>query len=318
MSASYTNLKGTDSLRKYSYEEILEMNVINFFDWGFINKDAFYNVRIPSSGAYGGDYSRLRPVRDARYTNGKVWEAARLNWVWESGLDSSQQPISISGVFVNSTFHPASGNTFYIDYPNGRVVFNTAISETATVKAEYSYKWINVIHSEDVPFLRKIQQESFRVDNANFLSGSGDYISYGQTRLQLPFVAVEVADGNYKGYQIGGSQWCYKTLKFYVVAEDGMSNRIADVISQQNDKTIYLYDTNLVGEANRFPLTFLGTVASGALTYPDMLNNYLYDNGVQHGKVSFINTKTQAGQKLTDNLTYRVVTMTAEAVLTKI
>ena len=32
MSASYTNLKGINSLREFSYEEILEHNLINFFD----------------------------------------------------------------------------------------------------------------------------------------------------------------------------------------------------------------------------------------------------------------------------------------------
>jgi hypothetical protein len=318
MSASYTNLKGVNSLSKFSYEEILEHNIINFFDWGFINKDGFYNVRIPSSGSYGGEFSRLRSVNDRRYTNGQVWESARLNWVWESGLDAAQTPISISGVFVNNTFHPASGNSYYVDYPNGRIIFNNPISQSSTVRVEHSYKWINVISSQKVPWLRKVQQNSFRVDNPNFLTGSGEYIAYGQTRLQLPFVAVEVADGYYKGYELGGSQLCYKTLKFYVVGEDSVVNRIADVISQQNEKTIYLYDTNEVIENNNMPLTWKGSIAPGALTYPDMIDSYTYTNGVLHGKVSLLNAKPQAVQQLTDNIIQKVVTITAESVLTRI
>lgn len=318
MSAAYTNLKGFDSLTKFSYEEILEQNVINFLDWGFINKDGFFNVRIPASGAYGGDFSRLRPVRDVQYTNGQVWEAARLNWVWESGLESAASPISISGVFVNSTFYPASGNAYYVDYPNGRIIFNTAISQSATVRVEHSYKWINITSSQKVPWLRKVQQNSFRVDSSDFLTGSGDYLSYGRTRLQLPFVAVEVADGYYKGYELGGSQLAYKTLKFYVVGEDSIVNRIADIISQQSDKTIYLYDTNEVVADNRFPLTWKGSIAASGLTYPDMITEYTYTNGVLHGKVSLLNSKPQAAQQLTDNITQKVVTITAESVLTRI
>lgn len=317
MTAAYTTLKGFDSLNKFSYGQILEHNLINFLDWGFINKEGFYNVRIPQSGAYGGDYSRLRPVVDARFTNGKVWEAARLNWVWESGLEN-RTPISISGVYVNNTFIPASGGTYYVDYPNGRVVFNTAISQSATVRVEHSYKWINVTSSQNVPWLRKVQPDSFRVDNTDFLAGSGEYISYGQTRLQLPFVAVEIVDGYYKGYELGGSQLCYKVAKFYVVGEDSIVDRIADVISQQNEKTIYLYDSNEIVENNRAPLTYNGSIASGALTYPDMLTNYLYNNGVLHGKVSLLNSKPQPAQQLTDNIIQRVVTITTEAVLTKI
>lgn len=318
MANSYTNLKGFDSLQKFSYEEILEHNIINFFDWGFINKDGFFNVRIPSSGAYGGDFSRLRSVKDARYTDGKVWEAARLNWVWESGLESSQQPISISGVFVNNTFLPASSGGFTIDYPNGRIIFTNAISTNSTVRLEHSYKWINVISSQKVPWLRKIQQNSFRVDNPDFLTGSGEYLSYGQTRIQLPFVAVEISNDYYKGYQLGGSQWCYKTVKFYIVGEDSKVNRIADAISQQNEKTIYLYNTNLAITANNMPLRWNGSIASGAKTYPDMINTYIYNDGVMHGKVSFLEAKSQAGQQLTDNIIQKVVTMTTESVLTKI
>lgn len=318
MPASYTTLKGFDSLNKFSYEEILEHNIINFFDWGFINKDGFYNVRIPTSGAYGGDFSRLRPVRDARFTNGQVWEGVRLNWVWESGLTGSRSPISISGVFVNNTFYPASSGQFHVDYPNGRIVFTNAISQTATVRVEHSYKWINVISSQNVPWLRKVQQNSFRADDANFLSGSGEYLNYGQTRIQLPFVAVEVADGYYKGYELGGSQLCYKTLKFYVVGEDSTVNRIANAISDQNDKTIYLYNTNEVVDANNSPLRWNGSIASGALTYPDMINTYTYTNGVLHGKVSLLESKPQAAQRLTDNIIQKVVTITTEAVLTQI
>lgn len=319
-----TQLKGTTSLGNYSYTEILEHNIKAFFDWGFINKDGFINVEIPSSGAYGGDFSRLRHVRDPRYTNGRVWEAVRGNWVWESGLESSNSPIQISGVFVNNVFLPTSGGQFHINYPNGQVIFTSGINTNSTVRIAYSHKWINVVSTDSVPWLRRGQQRSFRVDNSNFLIGSGDFTVLKQSRLDLPMVAVEIVGENYKGYQLGGWQYCFNRVKFYVIAEDKSSaERISHIIANQNEKTIFMFDSNLLAQNNAFPLDYRGSIANNAKTYPDLVDlsgngGFRYTNGLLHGKVSFIDADRQEGQQLTDNIYQKVVTLETEAVLTKI
>lgn len=322
--ASDTQLKGFDSFSKYSYLENLEKNLIMFFDWGFINKDAFQNFNIPTSGAYGGDYSRLRLVNDTRFSNGTIWESARLNWIWESGLESANQPISISGIFVNNIFKSKTDGTYRIDYPNGRIIFNSGIALNSTVRVAHSSKWINVIPSDSVPWLRKFQQNSFRVDNSNFLSGSGDYLNFSESRLQLPVVAVEIADDYYEPAAIGGSQYCYARVKFHVIAEDVPTvKRISNAISSQSEKTIFIFDSNRMASENRFPLDQFGSVISGAMTYPQLVaysgvGGYRQLDGVLAGKVSLDRPQTQSLQVLTSNVIQKTTTYLTNAILTRI
>jgi hypothetical protein len=321
-----TELNCLDSLSTYSYKEILEQNLISFFDWGFVNVGGFTNANIPTSGAYGGDFSRLRAVNDVRYsgTNSnlrRVWEAPRMNWVWETGLVSTTAPVNISGVFVGSTFYPNSGGTFYIDYPHGHIVFNTGIAINSVVRMAYSSKWIHVTSTENVPWLRLGQRSSFRADSAQFLQGSGDYEWYGESRLQFPVVAVELARSHQTGYELGGNHLAYDQVNFFVIAEDkGAVDRIADVIGRQNDKTVYLYDPNRLATNNAAPLNLNGSINS-RLTYPALVvysgdGGYRLTKGVLWGKTTLLNAQVQDRQELTPSIYQRSVTLTAESVLT--
>ena len=148
-------------------------NIIEFFDWGILNAGGFFNIEIPTSGLYAGEKHKLRLVDDPRYTKGQVWEGFRSNWVWQSGLSTIEQPNTIikikpdastypnlsnypgvSGIFLDDGnfdgFLPASGvggYKYHIDYPNGRVVFDSAISTGATDTAEFSHKWVDVVRA---------------------------------------------------------------------------------------------------------------------------------------------------------------------------
>jgi len=204
----YKHLRGFPNTQDATLSNTLLENFITFYDWGFTDLGAFYSIEIPQSGIYGGDRHKLRAVKDPNYTDGQVWEAYRSNWVWETGVLNPEQPIRISGIFVGGTFR-ATGNIeapYYIDYPDGRVVFDTAISTSAEVKLEYSHKWVDVIPAEGVPWFREIQRGSFRSDNPTFVQfGSGDWAQLGQTRVQLPTVAVEVIPAkSLMGRELGG------------------------------------------------------------------------------------------------------------------
>jgi len=166
-----TNFRGNFSIGDVSITEAIEDNLISYIDWCFLQMGAFFNVEIPSSGAYGGNLNTLRPVDDPRYTDGQIWESYRQNWVWESGLQTSTQPINISGVFINNTFLPR-GSGYSIDYKHGQLIFDTPRSITSNVKLAYSHKWINVVGASEVPWFRTGQTRSFRVDDSNFSVGS--------------------------------------------------------------------------------------------------------------------------------------------------
>ena len=61
----------------------LESNLKSYLDWGFLGIGGWFNVEIPTSGAFGGTFDQLRLVDDPSYSRGQIWEAARKDWVWE-------------------------------------------------------------------------------------------------------------------------------------------------------------------------------------------------------------------------------------------
>ena len=276
-------LRGFSNSQDATLSNILLENFINFYDWGFIDKGGYYNISIPASGLYGGDKHKLRLVDDPNYNKGQVWEGYRSNWIWETGV-SLGSPTRVSGVFVDSTFR-ATGNIeepYYINYPEGRVVFDTAIASNSEVQLEYSHKWLNVIPAEGVPWFREIQKGSMRLDNATFLQfGSGDWAQLGQTRVQLPAMAVEVAPPiGLTPYQLGGGQWAHNDILFYVIAENHWEcNNIMDQVAFQNDRTIWLFNTNAVALSGVYPFNYRNELNGNALPsglYPNLLNNFQY------------------------------------------
>lgn len=318
-----TTLKGINNIGETTITEAVKSNLISYFDWGFIDKGGYNNISISMSGYYGGDFSKLRPVSDPRYTNGKIWESARSNWVWESGV-SIGSPISISGIYINNTFHPASGGTYTVDYPNGRIIFNTAISQTSTVKVAHSHKWVKFTDSDNIPLLSQVQTYSYRVDNSDFMSGSGDYILLNDQKFQLPLVAIQTLNGEFHPYEIGsGARYKRDKIKMYILTEDGSSaNKIGDILSFADEKTLYMFDVNRMASENRFPLTFNGAVASGALTYPQLIRTsgdggYRYLEGVQHGKLRLYDCNTQGVQRLNDGVFMKTITFYTETILIK-
>lgn len=312
---SFTDLKGIDSYGENLVDDHIRANLISFFDWGFINKNAFHNVTIPTSGQYGGSKHKLELTNDPRYTNGQVWQAFRGNWVWQSGLTTN--PIPFSGVNVGGVFRPLSGvgpYSHYVDYPNGRVIFNTAISETSNVTAEYSYKLVNVVDAYQTKFFRDLQENSFRLDSPEFTNpSSGNWAVTPENRLQLPAVAVEVTNAKkYTPLQIGGGQIVKTKVIFHVLSEsDKQASHIATIIGMQNEKTNNTFNVNSVSQGNRSPLDYRGSIASGALTHPQMVDAFNYR------KISIIDMNSQEGQWL-NNVFYIPVSFNAEVRLPNI
>ena len=157
MANEHLRLNKIDNMGDSTLTPMISDNIIEFFDWAFLDKGGFFNISIPSSGHYGGDKHNLRLVDDPRYTSGQVWEGFRSNWVWQSGLSGDTQPLvtqnwespGVSGVFVNGGFYASGDATYghYIDYPRGRIIFDSAISTTSAVTAEFSYKWVDVVRA---------------------------------------------------------------------------------------------------------------------------------------------------------------------------
>ena len=278
----HTRLANLNNAQDVTLSNILLDNLIYFYDWGLLDRGSFYNIKIPQSGIYGGSNHRLRLVDDPNYNDGQVWEGYRKNWVWETGVSATTtQPTRISGVFVDGSFY-ATGNTtkpFYVDYPNGRVVFDSAQATTSTVQLEYSHKWVEVIPAEGVPWFRQLQQRSFRSDEGFQVSGSGGWAQLGQTRVQLPAIAIEVIPAtSLEGYQLGGGQWVNNKVLFYVMSENHWEcANLMDTVLYQNDRTIHLFNTTQVALSGVFPYNYRNELNENALPsglYPNIIDNF--------------------------------------------
>ena len=274
----HTQLANLTNAQDATLSNVLLDNLINFYDWGFLDRGSFFNIQIPQSGTYGGDRHKLRLVDDPNYSDGQVWEGYRKNWVWESGINATTtQPVRISGVFVDDTLY-ATGNVtkpFYIDYSNGKVVFDSAQTTTSDIHLEYSHKWVEVVAAEGIPWFRQIQQRSFRNEAGFQVSNSGGWAQLGQTRIQLPAIAIEVVPPkSMEGYQLGGGQWVNNEVIFYVMTENHW-----DSILYQNERTIHLFNPTEIALSGAFPFNYRNELNDNAIPsglYPNLIDNFHY------------------------------------------
>lgn len=314
----HTEFRSVSNIGQKTLSEIVSDNLIAWLDWSFLCIGAFQNVALSGVGIYGVNKSKFRLVDDKRYSLGQCWESYRGHFVWESGIPVAVQPTRPSGVYVGSVFYPSNTSGAYahiIDYPKGRVVFNTAIASGSTVETEYSYRNINVMDANLSPYFQRIQLDSERVDDPQFLSTySGTYYNTADTRVQLPQVAIDVTSfDNSRPAEIGsGGRWKQNKIGFYVFAEnDRMCDRIGDILQDQEFRTLYLYDSNLVASGNYYPLTSSGTIASGAKTYQQMVD-FPQNGGYFLTKIYIDDARTSHSQALGRDLHLKVVTFSTE------
>lgn len=314
---SATTFKGIYDIGDKSLTEKINDNLIMFLDWGFLNIGAYYNISTNSSGLYGGDKSQLKLVSDPRFDAGRVWESYAKNWVWESNLENNGNPIAISGVFLNGTFHSANTNHYY-DYNNGRVIFTSPIPSNTIVKLNYSYKYINVNDGSNIPWVSRPTYDFSRIDSPTYNQvGSGDYSIISDRRIQMPNVSVEVQPiHNTSMYELGhASRFANNRVLFHILSDDkNTCKKIADTIVDQKDKIIFLFDVNKAADSGVFPLDSRGMLRSQALTYPVLVqeDKYLWN------KLRFENITSQDVQRLNDKVYYSIVRATTEVVLLRV
>jgi hypothetical protein len=261
----------------------IEANLKGFLDWAFLGVGGWFDVTRPSAGAWGGDFATLRAVEDFSYSLGQVWEAPRKDWVWETGTPyADYNPINISGVYVNGALKETGDATYshHYNYPLGRVIFDTPIATTDSVQINYSYRNVQVYIADQAPWWDELQYNSMRVDDSTFAQiGSGNWGILSNHRVQMPAIVIEaVPRRTFKPYELGSiSQIIRQDVLFHILAESRWwRNQLVDVVSLQQDKTLQLYDTNKIADANVFPLDFRGMVVSPTSTYAALICDDAY------------------------------------------
>lgn len=311
--------KGYTTIGETSITEAIEDNMVEYINWGFLQLGAFYNI----TASDAGDRHKLVAVVDhPHYNDGQVWQSYRKNWVWESGTNTSEQPIAISGIFVDGVFQ-AKGSGYHINYQNGQVVFDTAISTSSEVHLEYSHKWVDVVNADDIPWFRKGQTRSF-TRGPEFIAHSGERSDLVENIVQFPVVAVEVVGKDYEGYQLGGHQWARPDVILHVIAEHPRTaKRLASVLAEQSESDIYVYDPDLLASNGTFPLDYRGELVDGALCYPDLIRasgdgGFRYTSKVQNGKLRIFNSTEGDTTQLHQNVYHSTVRWSTEVILHRI
>ncbi len=279
-----TTFKGVTSLQKDSLSNNLLLGVQDFLSWGFLQIGAFQNISRdpPVSGHIDNDLFyryRLRKSDDPNYEIGQVWEGFRNDWVWESGFSyEGTEPITVSGVWVNDSFYGSGDATYshYVDYPNGRIVFDYPLLSENVVEANFSHRTVG-ISLADEQYVQELMFNSYEMEDLDsyLISSSGTRNRLGERRLQMPIVALELAQCRGRtGWQLGGGQIEENDLLFHIFAENQFDkNNIRDVILNQSEKVLYLMDRGMMQEKAGYPfqLNGLGYPNDNVKMYPDMV-----------------------------------------------
>lgn len=277
---THTRLRGRDDYHDSGLSETLEANFYHLLNWAFAEMGAYGVVERAASGWYAGDYSRLRLGEDPAYSGGRVWQGFRSNWVWETGVERSPGPVRVSGVHVDGTFYGLATTGAYsyrVDYPNGQIIFDTAISPSSVVQANFTYRYVNVVTSDDRKW-REFHTHSMRADDAHFLQyGSGAWSTNPDNRLQLPAVVVHATSNvDVAGRQLGTAAPVKRqVVHFYVVAEtDYDARKLHDILTDQYARRFNLFDVDRLLAATGFPLDLYGSPVPSAKEYPDMVKPF--------------------------------------------
>jgi len=264
----------------------------------------------------------LRPVKDPRYTDGQIWEGFKSDWVWESGITFSPTPIIASGVNVGGTFYatPSTGTDYehYIDYPNGRVVFANTVSTSSRVEANFSYRIISFVPANK-PFFQELMFESNRIERSTYLQmGSGDWGQLSDIRRSLPAIGVEVVPNRtFRPYQLGGGQWVDQDVALYIMTENNFDkNQWIDILSMQNDKSLYLINRKILKESGSYPydLDYRGAPVDDPIQYP-LLTQPTGDNGYRWTKGWISNAVGESMDPINGWLYRGVVSLTTTIIL---
>lgn len=282
-----TKFNGVDHYGQPLASENFETSLLLFSQWAMLGIGAFSNVRInnaPSGiASHSVDPSRLRLVRDPRYVAGRVWEGARSDWVWETGVEYPHQPISISGVYVNNNFIPkeqTGPSGYVISYPEGKIVFNSPIASGSKVQCEYSNRSVKIINGSQAWFNQLIINSYNSADPHFMQSASGTWDVLSKNRVQLPAMIIEaIPKVNFYPLELGNlSRKHQQEVVITILAETSYDrNQIHDIIAYQWQKRIMGVDRKKLTEDRKYPLNYDGSLSASGIQYPQMVNgNYAW------------------------------------------
>ena len=225
------------SLNVPNYSENLTKSLVTWMDSGF--------SEYSTSHASGNLSKKAHPA----YADGYVWGSNLKNWSWENPVY-----VYVGGILQTSGYS--------INYRDGLIIFNTIKSNA---NADYYYKKVEVIDAKDNDF--------FRGENSHLNVFEG---TYRPNAVQLPLVAIETADTNSKGYELGSyTRDVTKNILINVITKTKEDcEKISDAISRQIDGNFSLYDYDQAKRSGFYPLNDDGFLINISGTYNALASGY--------------------------------------------
>lgn len=293
----------------------LEDNLKSYLDYGLLKLGGFININIPTSGINNIAYHKLRPVQEPGYSNYRVWQSFKKDWVWESGITyNNTSPVSISGITINGTGYAApsgSGNyTYNINYPLGRILFTNPVSSGTNIEISYAYRWCQVYKSSSSPWWKELQRSTYDGTQLE-KTDRGDYVISANHRIQLPCIIIEpISRTNLIPYQIGDNSFRINQDILLHIFTDNISHRndLIDIIRLQKNRTIQLYDVNKI--RNIYGLNYNGNPINSGLNYNQIIN----DTNYRWNSCYFADMASMDMESLNFNLSWCTLRITAEII----
>lgn len=286
----------------FDLTDTILLNMKFWLDWGLLHHGAYGIYRLNDESYYSDSEDKLNSIYDERFGNGRVWNGVGREWVWESGVNIVNPPFRVSGVYVNSTFFPVGTTgpfSFHVDYQNGRIIFDNAMSPEDDVRAEYCHKAINVALA-DSPDFRTLMQNSV-IEQITDILPSGTPTRENQ--IHLPAIFLDMREGTGRGLELGGGQIKTRTISLFVFADRASDrNLLMDWLDKQNRSIFTMADLNDI----KFPFNYYGEIASGILNWPQMVTDY---PGL---KVRFMNSNIKKLDSINPNIFRARVDLIAE------
>jgi hypothetical protein len=291
-----TNFYGSKTLT-----QTLRENLVGMLRYGLLEIGAYYNITLGLTNQHGDDLSRYRPVSYPGTTGIRVFQGFKADAVWESGITVQStgisQPIAITGIVVNNTFAATGstvlGTTYYLDYPNNRVVFAAPVPSGTKVQVPHSVRAVSVYDTVGDVYRKLV---SDWVAQPSGTSASTDYSIEEKAYLPAVFVRIDGYSDSV-GHELGSRT---KRSKANITIDTISTNdfdgeRLLDICYGLETRTMRLFDVDTVPK----PLDYRGALKPDAITYPAMISGY-----AEPGIVRF--NEDARGRLIMTNLPYNV------------
>lgn len=234
----------------------------SFFLW-------FDNFLMRKGEAYKTYTTRLYNYTDDRLGNAKVvYGSPFKQWVYDKSITGATIP---TGFLINGINTPTGTSGMFIDFDNGRIIFDSGVSKTLNITGTYSVKELNTYVTDQTE--DNLIIEGKYVTNSRFTI-SEDYVKPYNPVTPCVFISMEGTHN--EAFALGGQDETTTRMKAVIFAEniyqlDGTLSLFADA-----------YNTcfNVI-PMGQYPLAEFSNLKTGlypsGYNYPNLAKNYTND-----------------------------------------